>query len=139
METLNPVALAPLPDPSVALADAQLLHNYYTLYMHYFFGAPLPADFPAAIVKQFPSKAYKQQLKTAIANETNVVNGYLATQNEYLKDYYALYMHYAYSSDLPADFPQSILEQFPNKSYQQQLKGAIATLQNEINQEKAAM
>lgn len=139
METLTATTLAPLPDFNTVLADARLLSNYYALYMNYFYGVPLPPDFPRSIIQQFPNKSYKLQLKTAIANQTNVVNGYLAIQNEYLKDYHVLYTHYANGAALPPDFPESILKQFPSSNYKQQLKGAIATLQNQVNQEKAAM
>jgi len=140
METLTATStLAPLPDYNVVLANAQLVHNYYVLYSHYFFGVPLPANFPESIIKQFPNKSYKAQLKAAIANQTNVVNSAVAIQNEYLTDYFALYLHYANGAALPSDFPESILKQFPSSNYQQQLKSAIASLQGEINQEKAAM
>ena len=47
-------------------------------------------------------------------------------------------MNFAYSVPLPTGFPECIQEQFPNKSYKEQLKAAIAALQQEVNHEKAA-
>jgi len=47
------------------------------------------------------------------------------------KNYYTLYMHYAYQSPMPAYFPLTVLHQFPNKTYAKELKEAIAALQNE--------
>lgn len=112
------------------------LKFYYDLYNFYFFGAPLPADFPPSIQKQFPNRSYKAQLKAAIVATTNEVDELVSLQREYLTDYYALYMHYSYSTALPKNFMQCILQQFPNKSYKAQLKAAIATLQGIVNQEE---
>ena len=75
----------------------------------------------------------------AIANQMNTVNTYLSIQNEYLKNYYVLYLHYANGMDLPVGFPESVIDQFPNRSCIHQLKGAITVLEHEINNEKAAM
>lgn len=139
MELTTENAIPQLPDFDTVLADAKLLKNYYALYSHYFFGAPLPANFPAAIVKQFPNPSYKMQLKNAIALQTGIVNNLVAIQQEYVNDYFTLYNYFAFGGILPADFPESILQQFPNKSFQQQLKEAIIQLQGKIAQEKAEM
>lgn len=128
--------LAPLPTYSEVQPQAVTLSNYYVLYNYYFFGSKLPADFPPAIVKEFPNRSYKRQLKAAIQEQTAKVNGMVAIQNEYLSDYYALYMHYAYSTALPVDFPEQIMSQFPSSNYKQDLKAAIAKLQDDINGEK---
>lgn len=129
--------LAPLPTFAEVQPHAILLKDYYVLYGHYFFGSSLPADFPQNLLKEFPNRSYKMQLKAAITSETAIVNNLEGIQNEYLKDYYTLYMHYAYSTPIPVGFPQSILNEFPSKNYKEQLKNAIAALQSEVNQEKA--
>lgn len=128
-----------LPDVTAVMNDAALLKNYYALYSHYFFGAPLPANFPDSIVEQFPNTSYKMQLKNAIAAQTTVVNGLIAIQQDYVSDYFTLYNNFAFDAALPANFPESILQQFPNKSFQQQLKTAIIELQGAIAREKAEM
>lgn len=128
--------LAPLPTYNQVKPEAVTLSNYYVLYNHYFFGSALPAGFPSSIVSQFPNRSYKRQLKAAIQLQTSKVNGMYAIHNEYLSDYYALYMHYSYSTALPVDFPAQILSQFPSSNYKQTLKAAIAQLQDDINGEK---
>lgn len=115
------------------------LVELHQLYGFYFFGQKLPTDFPQSIINEFPSKAYKIQLKSAIASSQNEWNTLEGIQNKYLTDYYALYGHYFFSQKLPADFPESIIKQFPNDSYKRQLKAAISGLTDEINREKAAV
>jgi hypothetical protein len=133
--TTGSMILKPLPTFNDVRPHVILNSNYFALYGHYFFGTKLPVDFPESIIKQFPNKSYKRQLKAAINNETTIINDLEGTQKEYLADYYTLYGYYAFSAPLPVDFPNQILKQFPSKNYKQQLKGAIATLQNEINNE----
>lgn len=128
-----------LPDFRTVLTGARLLKNYYSLYLHYFYGNPLPVNFPKHLVAQFPNNSFKGQLKNAISLQTSTVYGLINIQNQYLTDYYSLYTHYCNGVSLPENFPAAILRKFPNKSYEQQLRSAILTLQNEVNQEKEAM
>lgn len=128
-----------LPDASAVMKDAQQLRNYYALYSHYFFGATLPPNFPGTVVSQFPNPSYKMQLKNAIAVQTGIVNDWISIQQDYVSNYFTLYNHFAFDAGLPADFPESILQQFPNKSFQQQLKTAIIELQGTIAREKSEM
>ena len=139
MELTNENTIPQLPDFDAVMADSKLLRNYYALYAHYFFGASLQANFPAAIVKQFPNPSYKMQLKNVIAAQTGIVNNLVSIQQEYVNNYFTLYNYFAFGGTLPSDFPKSILQQFPNKSFQQQLKAAIIQLQGRIAQEKAEM
>lgn len=139
MEQTSESTIPRLPDAAAVLIDATLLRNYYTLYSHYFFGAPLPANFPGSIVNQFPNPSYKMQLKNAIAVQTSIVNDLISIQQDYVSYYFTLYNFFAFDAALPAGFPESILQQFPNKSFQQQLKTAIIELQGVIAREKAEM
>lgn len=139
METLTDIRLSPIPDSKMVLAEISVLGCYFDLYWHFSNGERLPFDFPQTYLNKFPDRSYKQLLMTVIANQMNTINTYIAIQNEYLKDYYALYLHYANGMDLPSDFPESVLDLFPNRSYIHQLKGAITMLQQEINIEKATM
>ena len=128
-----------LPDFRTVLTGAKLLRNYYLLYLYHFHGNPLPENFPTHLVTQFPDNSYKGQLKNAISLQTFTVYGLINIQNQYLSDYYSLYTHYTKGVSLREDFPAVILRRFPNESYKKQLKSAIQTLQNEVNQEKEAM
>ncbi|MNK51221.1 hypothetical protein D3C87_701170 [compost metagenome] len=139
MESTTGNTIPPLPDASAVMKEATLLKNYYALYSHYFFEAPLAANFPESIVKQFPNPSYKVQLKNAIASQTVVVNNLISIQQDYISDYFTLYNYFAFGGTLPATFPESIFQQFPNKSFQQQLKTAIIELQGNIAREKAEM
>jgi len=139
MEIRADIGLSPLPDPKMVFGEIKELESYFELYRHFSRGELLPFDFPQKHLNKFPDRSYKQLLMTAIANKMNTVNTYLAIQNEYLKNYYVLYLHYANGMDIPLDFPESITNQFPNRSYIHQLKGTINTLQQEINNERAAM
>jgi hypothetical protein len=123
----------------MVLAEIKQLGRYFELYWYYTSGEMLPFDFPQKHLNKFPDRSYKQLLMTAIANQMNTVNTYLAIQNEYLKDYYVLYLHFANGMELPSDFPESISDQFPSRTYIHQLKGAMNMLQHEINIEKATM
>ncbi|WP_343634180.1 hypothetical protein [Fluviicola sp.] len=136
---LTDVTLSPLPDAKTVLEEIRDLESYFELYWHFSRGELLPFDFPQKHLNQFPDRTYKQLLMTAIANKMNTVNTYLAIQNEYLKNYYVLYLHYANGMDIPSDFPELIIDQFPSRSYIHQLKGAISILQQEINTERTAM
>lgn len=49
-----------------------------------------------------------------------------------LSNLHALYGHYFFGSPLPAGFPESIINEFPNKSYKRQLKDAIAAQQTVV-------
>jgi hypothetical protein len=139
MELHTDMQLSPLPESKTVLSEIGILSAYFELYWHYSNGEMLRLDFPQKYLNKFPERAYKQLLMTEIANKMNTVNAYIAIQNEYLKDYYVLYLHYANGMDIPADFPETIIDQFPSRSYIHQLKGAITALQLEINNEKAAM
>ncbi len=139
MELLADIRLSPLPDAKMVLDEVRALESYFELYWHYSRGEMLSFDFPQRHLNKFPDRSYKQLLMTAIANQMNTINTYLAIQNEYLKNYYVLYLHYANGMDIPTDFPESIIDQFPSRSYIHQLKGAITTLQHNINNEKSAM
>ncbi|GAB5418872.1 MAG: hypothetical protein Crog4KO_01470 [Crocinitomicaceae bacterium] len=63
--------------------QSKLWKHYYTLYMHYAYGTPMPFYFPAAVLEEFPDQSYKTALKEAIASlqqstlvhETKSVNG----------------------------------------------------------------
>lgn len=126
-----------LPPSFEEVREAQItLKDYYTLYMHYAYSTKLPTDFPESILKEFPNKSYKRELKGAIIRQTAIVKILEEEQNNYLHDYYTLYMHYAYSTKLPEDFPECVLAQFPSKNYKGELKQAIINLQNAINKEK---
>lgn len=137
--TLTDLRLSPLPDTKVVLSEIKTLESYFELYWHFSRGELLPFDFPQKHLNRFPDRSYKQMLMTEIANKMNNVNMYLAIQNEYLKNYYALYLHYANGMDIPSDFPESIIDQFPSRAYIHQLKGAIAMLQQEISNERTAL
>lgn len=139
MEILTEIKLSPIPDSKMVLAEIRMLERYFELYGHYSNGDMLPFDFPQRQLDKFPDRSYKQLLMTAIANQMNTVNTYIAIQNEYLKNYYVLYLHYANGMDIPSNFPESIIDQFPNRSCIHQLKAAINNLQLEINNEKTAM
>jgi hypothetical protein len=139
METLADRRLSPIPDSKMVLAEIRNLECYFELYRHYSNGGMLSFDFPQKHLNRFPDRSYKQLLMTAIANQMNTVNTYISIQNEYLKNYYVLYLHYANGMDIPSDFPESVTDQFPNRSCIHQLKGAINTLQQDINNEKAMM
>lgn len=139
METLTDRYISPIPESKMVLSEIRVLDCYFELYGYFSKGELLPFDFPQKYLDQFPDRSYKQLLMTAIANQMNTVNTYMAIQNEYLKNYYVLYLHYANGMDIPLDFPESILDQFPNRSYIHQLKGAINTLQYEINYEKISL
>lgn len=136
---LTDLRLSPLPDSKTVLEEIRDLESYFELYWHFSRGELLPFDFPQKHLNKFPDRSYKQLLMTAIANKMNTVNTYLAIQNEYLKNYYVLYLHYANGMDIPSDFPELIIDQFPSRSYIHQLKGAISLLQQEINTERTAM
>jgi len=43
------------------------------LYLHYFFGVPLPRNFPESIIRSFPNRSYKAQLKAAIAQNAEEI------------------------------------------------------------------
>jgi hypothetical protein len=142
METLTLIAntpISPLPESGHVLQQSKLLKEYYQLYLYYHYGTLLPAGFPKSIIRQFPNRSYNQMLKTAISNQTNIVNAYIAIQNEYLKDYYTLYVSYVDGDELPEYFPETIISEFPSSYYRDDLKTAIAQLQKEINAEKATM
>lgn len=139
MEILTDRRLSPIPDSKMVLAEIRNLGYYFELYWYYSNGEMLSFDFPQKHLNKFPDRSYKQLLMNAIANQMNTVNTYLSIQNEYLKNYYVLYLHYANGMDLPSGFPESVMDQFPNRSWIHQLKGAITTLQHEIDNEKAAM
>ena len=139
MELVTDMKLSPLPDSKMVLSEIGVLSAYFELYWYYSNGEMLRFDFPQKHLNKFPDRSYKQLLMTAIANQMNSINTWMAIQNEYLKDYYVLYLHYANGMDIPADFPETITDQFPGRSFIHQLKGAITTLQQEINNEKAAM
>ena len=139
MELLTDISLSPIPEPKLVLSEIGVLGCYFELYLHYSRGEQLRFDFPQKFLNQFPDRSYKQLLMTAIANQMNTVNTYLAIQTEYLKNYYALYLHYANGMDMPSDFPESILDLFPSRTYIHQLKSAIVMLQQEMNTEKAAL
>lgn len=139
MEIRADIGLSPLPDAKMVLGEIRELESYFELYWHFSRGEMLSFDFPQKHLNKFPDGSYKQLLMTAIANKMNTVNTYLAIQNEYLKNYYVLYLHYANGMDIPSDFPESVIDQFPNRSFIHQLKSAINTLQHEINNERAAM
>lgn len=139
METDTALRISPIPESKMVLTEIRLLGRYFELYWCFTQGDSLPFDFPQEQLNEFPDRSYKQLLMTAIANKMNTINTYLAIQNEYLKDYYVLYLHYANGMDIPSDFPESILDQFPTRSYIHQLKGAITNLQKDINTEKANM
>lgn len=132
-------SLKPLPTYNDVRPHVVLNMQYYLLYGYYFFEIPLPSDFPKSIISQFPNKSYKRQLKAAINMQTSKINDLEGIQNDYLSDYYVLYLHYANGVKLPVDFPQQILSQFPSKSYKEQLKKSISNLQTEINNEKAKL
>lgn len=129
--------LPPLPSESQARAAFVLLTELHQLYGHYFFGQPLPANFPQSILNSYPNKSYKMQLKAAIVGAQANWNTLDGIQSQYLQDYYSLYCHYFFGQPLPPNFPESILNQFPAKSYKQELKNAIAQLTAEMNNEKA--
>jgi hypothetical protein len=139
METLADIRLSPIPESKMILSEIRVLGCYFELYWHFSQGEILRFDFPQKQLNQFPDRSYKQLLMTAIANQMNTINTYIAIQNEYLKNYYVLYLHYANGMDLPSEFPESIIDLFPSRSYIHQLKGAINMLQQEINNEKATM
>ncbi|WP_294669777.1 hypothetical protein [uncultured Fluviicola sp.] len=136
---LTDIRLSPLPDAKLVLDDIKDLEAYLELYWHFSRGEILPFDFPQKHMNRFPDRSYKQLLMTDIANKMNTINTYLAIQNEYLKNYYVLYLHYANGMDIPSDFPEEIIDQFPSRTYIHQLKGAMTVLQQEINSERAAM
>jgi hypothetical protein len=136
---LTDIRLSPLPDAKLVLDDIKDLEAYLELYWHFSRGENLPFDFPQKHLNKFPDRSYKQLLMTDIANKMNTINTYLAIQNEYLKNYYVLYLHYANGMDIPSDFPEEIIDQFPSRTYIHQLKGAMNILQQEINSERAAM
>jgi hypothetical protein len=127
METLADRRLSPIPDSKMVLAEIRNLECYFELYGHYSNGGMLSFDFPQKHLNRFPDRSYKQLLMTAIANQMNTVNTYISIQ------------HYANGMDIPSDFPESVTDQFPNRSCIHQLKGAINTLQQDINNEKAMM
>lgn len=139
MELLTDTRLSPLPESKMILAEIRILGYYFELYWHFSNGEMLPFDFPQKYLDEFPNRSYKQLLMTAIANKMNSINTYMAIQNDYLKNYYILYLHFANGMDIPSDFPDAIIDQFPNRGYIHQLKGAITTLQHEINIEKQTM
>ena len=136
---LTDIRLSPLPDAKLVLDDIKDLEAYLELYWHFSRGENLPFDFAQKHLNKFPDRSYKQLLMTDIANKMNTINTYLAIQNEYLKNYYVLYLHYANGMDIPSDFPEEIIDQFPSRTYIHQLKGAMNILQQEINSERAAM
>nr|WP_294858649.1 hypothetical protein [uncultured Fluviicola sp.] len=139
METLTDISLSPIPESKMVLSEIRVLGCYFELYWHFSQGEKLRFDFPQKHLDRFPDRSYKQLLMTAIANQMNMINTYMAIQNEYLKNYYVLYLHYANGMDIPADFPESIIDLFPSRTYIHQLKSAINMLQFEINNEKAMM
>ena len=139
MELLTDIRLSPLPDAKKVLTEIRDLEAYFELYWHYSRGEMLPFHFHEKYLNKFPDRSHKQLLMTEITNKMNTINTYLAIQNEYLKNYYVLYLHYANGMDIPSDFPELIIDQFPSRSYIHQLKGAINILQQEINNERAAM
>lgn len=136
---LTDIRLSPLPDAKLVLGEIKDLESYMELYWHFSRGEMLSFDFPQKHLNKFPDRSYKQLLMTDIANKMNTINTYLAIQNEYLKNYYVLYLHYANGMDIPSDFPEEIIDQFPSRTYIHQLKGAMNILQQEINSERAAM
>ena len=136
---LTDIRLSPLPDARQVLDDIKDLEAYLELYWHFSRGEILRFDFPQKHLNRFPDRSYKQLLMTDIANKMNTINTYMAIQNEYLKNYYVLYLHYANGMDIPSDFPEEIIDQFPSRNYIHQLKGAMTVLQQEINSERAAM
>ncbi len=139
MKSSVSVSFPMLPDFRTVLTGAQLLKNYYSLYLYYFYGTPLPTNFPTHLIAQFPNMAFKGQLKNAISLQTSTVYGLMNIQNQYLVDYYSLYTHYSNGSKLPSNFPKAILDKFPSKNHQKELRKAIVTLQNEVLKEKEAM
>ena len=139
MELLTDIRLSPLPDTKIVLAEIKDLESYFELYWHFSRGEMLSFHFPQKHLNKFPDSSYKQMLMTQIANTINTVNMYLAIQNEYLKNYYALYLHYANGMDLPSDFPEMVMDQFPSRTYIHQLKNAMNMLQQEITNEKAVL
>ncbi len=139
MELLTDIRLSPLPETKTVLAEIEDLTCYLELYWHFSRGEMLPFHFPQKHLNRFPERSYKQMLMTEIANTMNTINMYLAIQNEYLKNYYALYLHYANGMDLPSDFPEAVMDQFPSRTYIHQLKSAITMLQQEITNERTAM
>jgi hypothetical protein len=139
MELLTDIRLSPLPETKIVLAEIKDLESYFELYWHFLRGEMLPFHFPQKHLNKFPDRSYKQMLMTEIANTMNTVNMYLAIQNEYLKNYYALYLHYANGMDLPSDFPEMVMDQFPSRTYIHQLKSAITMLQQEITNERTAL
>lgn len=139
MELLNEIRLSPLPETKMVLGEIKDLGAYFELYMHFSKGELLPFDFPQKHLDKFPDRSYKQLLMMEITNKMNAINTYMAIQNEYLKNYYVLYLHYANGMDIPLDFPEAIIDQFPNRSYIHRLKGAITMLQLEINNERDAI
>lgn len=136
METTTLTLLPPLPDAEGALSDALLLNHYFSLYFHYNYGDRLPKDFPIELLSNYPDDSCIVDLKNKIVNLSYLVNENLGIQLEYMREYNTLYMHYVGGYPLPHDFPECILEQFPNKSYKQALKTEIASLQYIINLEK---
>lgn len=139
MELFTDISLSPIPESKLVLSEIEVLGCYFELYLHFSRGEKLRFDFPQKHLNLFPERSYKQLLMTSIANQMNTVNTYLAIQTEYLKNYYALYLNYANGMDMPSDFPESILDLFPSRTYIHQLKSAIVMLQQEINTEKAAL
>lgn len=139
METLTDISLSPIPESKMVLSEIRVLGCYFELYWHFSQGENLRFDFPQKHLDQFPDRSYKQLLMTAIANQMNTINTYIAIQNEYLKNYYVLYLHYANGMDIPEDFPESIMDLFPSRTYIHQLKSAISMLQLDINNEKRTM
>jgi hypothetical protein len=139
MEIFTDKEISPIPETRMVLTEIRVLGRYFELYWHFSQGEILPFDFPQKQLNEFPDRSYKQLLMTAIANKMNTINTYLAIQNEYLKNYYVLYLHYANGMDIPSEFPETIIDLFPSRSYIHQLKGAITTLQMDINNEKTEM
>lgn len=139
MQTDTLTMLIPLPNPEVALSDALLLKHYFSLYFHHSYGDRLPKDFPIELITNYPDSSCLEELKRNIANLSYLVNENLIVQYEYMREYNTLYMHYVCGIKLPHDFPECILEQFPDKSYKQLLKSEIAALQYIINHEKAVV
>lgn len=133
--TIEAISAASLPDSETMLAKALLLRNYYELYVHHTNGTSLPEHFPKSLLDAFPTKLYRRQLKTAMINLQHTYQQLQALQNEYLSDYFTLYMHYTYHTDLPEDFPQTILDAFPTSASKDELQAAIASLQEQIRKE----
>lgn len=139
MQTATLTMLIPLPNPEVALSDALLLKHYFSLYFYHSHGDRLPKDFPIELLTNYSDASCLDELKTNIANLSYLVNENLGIQYEYMREYNTLYMHYACGIELPTDFPETILEQFPDESYKQLLKSEIAALQYIINHAKAVV